>query len=114
MQACLGSVAGSFNEDLEELLSYIHIQLANISSTERTLETINEASMTMTCNLELARRDTIFKFSAPQLHEHNRNRLRRCGFTPADLFSPSVLNSVENKCDRDRSPKRQKLDSRSA
>ena len=113
MQAYLGSVDESFNKDLEELLSYIHVQLDNISSTERTMETITEAYMTMTCNLELARRDTILKFSAPQLHEHDRNHLCRSGFTSTDLFLPSVLNSVENRYDRDRSPKRQKLDSRS-
>ena len=71
------------------------------------METITEAFMTMACNLELARRDTILKFFAPQLHEDDRNRLRRSGFTSTDLFSPSVLNSVENKYDRKRSPKRQ-------
>ena len=75
IQSCLGSVDESFTKDLEELLSYIHVQLATISSTERALETITEASMTMAYNLELARRDTILKFSAPQLHEHDRNRL---------------------------------------
>ena len=98
LQSCLGSADESFNKDLE-LLSYIHVQLATISSTERALETITEASMTMACNLELARRDTILKFSTPQLHEHDRNRLRRSGFTSTDLFSPLVLNSVENKYD---------------
>ena len=114
LQSCFGSVDESFHEDLEEVLSYIHVQLATISSTERALETITEASMTMACNLELAKRDTILKFCAPQLHEHDRNRLRRSGFTSTDLFSPSVLNSVENKYDRKRSPKRQKLDNRSS
>ena len=114
MQSCLGSVDESFNKDLEELLSYIHVQLATISFTERTLETITEASTTMACNLELARRDTILKFSAPQLYKHDRNRLHRSGFTSTELFSPSELNSVENKYDRERLPKRQKLDNRSS
>ena len=107
LQSCFGSVDESFHKDLEEVLSYIHVQLATISSTERALETITEA-------LELARRDTILKFGAPQLHEHDRNCLRRSGFTSTDLFSPSVLNSVENKYNRERSPKRQKLDNRSS
>ena len=114
LHSCFGSVDESFHKELEEVLSYIHVQLATISSTERALEIITEASMTMACNLELARRDTILKFCAPQLHEHDRNRLRRSGFTSTDLFSPSVLNSVENKYDRGRSPKRQKLDNRSS
>ena len=114
IQFCFGSLDESFHKDLEELLSYIHVQLATISSTERALEMITEASMTMACNLELARRDTILKFSSPQLHEHDRNRLCRSGFTLTDLFSPSVLNSVENKYNRERSPKRQKLVNRSS
>ena len=69
IQFYCGSVDESFHKDLEELLSYIHVQLATISSTERVLEMITEASMTMACNFELARRDTILKFSAPQLHQ---------------------------------------------
>ena len=40
MQGWLGSVDKTFNKDLEELLSYIHIQLAIISSTEKAIETI--------------------------------------------------------------------------
>ena len=51
--------------------------------------------MTTACNLEVARRDSILKYSAPHLHEHDRNRLRRSGFKSVDLFSHSVLNSVE-------------------
>ena len=101
----------AFTEDLEELFSYVHIQLDTISSTERVLETIIEPLMTMACNLELARRDSILKFSAPHLYEHDRNRLHRSGFKPADLFLPSLLNGMENTWER--SPKRQKLDSRS-
>ena len=53
--------------------------------------------MTMSCNMQLTRRDTILKYSSPHLHEHYRNRLTRSGFTSADVFSPSVLNNVENK-----------------
>ena len=113
MQAALGSVDEPLAKDLEELLAYVGIQLATISSTEQALETVTEASMTMLCNLELACRDSILKFSAPHLHEHDRNHLRRSGFKLVNLFSPSVLNSVENKYERDRSPKRQKFDSRS-
>ena len=114
MQAALGSADDAMVKALEELLAYIRIQLATITSTERALETVAEASMTMACNMELAHRDSILKYSAPHLHEHDRNRLRRSGFKSVDLFSPSVLNSVENKYERERSPKRQKLDNRSA
>ena len=113
MQAALSSADEAMVKDLEELLAYIRIQLATITSTERALETVTEASMTMACNMELAHRDSILKYSAPHLHEHDRNRLRRSGFKSMDLFSPSVLNSVENKYERDRSLKRQKLDNRS-
>ena len=51
--------------------------------------------MAMACNLELAHRAFILKYSAPHLQEHDRNCLRRSGFKSVDLFSPSVLNSVE-------------------
>ena len=52
------------------------------------------------------------KYSAPHLHEHDRNHLRRSGFTSMDLFSPSVLNNVETKYECSHSPKRQKMDSK--
>ena len=110
MQAALGSVDEAMVKDLEELLAYVRIQLATITSTERALETVTEVSMTMACNMELACRDSILKYSPPHLHKHDRNCLRRSGFKFVDLFSPSVLNSVENKYERDRSPKRQKVD----
>ena len=41
------TVDEAFAKDLEEWLSYVHIQLATISSTDRALETITEASVTM-------------------------------------------------------------------
>ena len=94
MQAALGSVDEAMVKDLEELLAYVCIQQAIISSTERALETVTEASMTMACNLEL---DSIIKCSALHCHEHDRNHLHRSGFKSVDLFSPSVLNSLENK-----------------
>ena len=112
LQAGVVNMEDSFSKDIEELLSYIQLQYSTIASIERALETVVEASMTMSCNMQLARRDTILKFSAPHLHEHDRNRLRRSGFTSTDLFSPSVLNNVENKYERSRSPKRQKMDSK--
>ena len=110
LQAGVVNMEDSFSKDIEELLSYIQLQYSTIASIERALETVVEASMTMSCNMQLARRDTILKFSAPHLHEHDRNRLRRSGFTSTDLFSPSVLNNVENKYERSRSPKRQKME----
>ena len=87
LQSCVGTVDDSLNKDVEELLSYIQLQYSTIASIERALETVIEASMTMSCNMQLARRDSILKYSAPHLHEHNRCRLRRSGFTSTDLFS---------------------------
>ena len=88
LQEFVGSVDDSFNKNIEELLSHIQIQFIIISSIEKALETITEASMTVACNTELARCDTNLKYSAPHLHKHHRNRLRRSGFTLTDLFSP--------------------------
>ena len=76
LQSCVGSVNESLNKDIEELLSYIQLQYSTIASIERALETVIEASMTMSCNMQLARRDIILKYSAIQP-----------GFTSADLFS---------------------------
>ena len=112
LQSCVGSIDESLNKDIEELLPYIQLQYSTIASIEMALETVIEASMTMSCNMQLARRDTILKYSAPHLHEHDRNRLRRSGFTSTDLFSPSVLNNVKINTERSRSPKRQKMDSK--
>ena len=88
LQACVGSVEKNFNKDIEELLSYIHLQYSTIASIERALETVKEASITMDCKMELDGRDTILRYSAPHLHEHDRNCLRRSDCTSADLFSP--------------------------
>ena len=49
------------------------------------------------------------KQCAPQC-EHDRNRLRRSGVISGDPFSPAILNAVEKKLEKERSPKRQKLD----
>ena len=43
MQAALGSVDEALAKDLEELLAYVRIQLAKLSSTEHALETVTEA-----------------------------------------------------------------------
>ena len=112
LQSGVANMEDSITKDIEELMSYIQLQYSTIASIERALETVVEASMTMSCNMQLARRDTILKYSAPHLHEHDRNRLRRSGFTSTDLFSPSVPNNVENKYERSHSPKRQKMDSK--
>ena len=55
LQACVGSVDENYNQDIEELLSYIQIQHSTIASIEWALETVTEASMTMACNMELPR-----------------------------------------------------------
>ena len=53
LQACVGSVDESFNNDIGELL--FHIQIQFTISIERTLETVTEASMTMAGNMEHTR-----------------------------------------------------------
>ena len=73
------------------------------------LKAISLASLINACSMELARRNTIRKYSAPHLNKHNRNYLKRF---KEDLFSLSVLNSIENKYERDRSSKKQKLDNK--
>ena len=97
-------------KDLEEILSFIQIQYSCLGSVDKALEMVTDASMTMACHLQLARRDTTLKPFAPQLHEYDRNRLRRSGFMSVDLFSPAILNAVEKKLEKESSPKRQKLD----
>ena len=98
------------SKELEELLSFIQIQYSCLGSVDKALEMVTDVSMTMACNLRLARRDMTLKQCAPQLHEHDRNHLRRSGFMSGDLFSPAILNTVEKNWEKERSPKRQKLD----
>ena len=71
---------------------------------------VTDASMTMACNLQLARRNMTLKQCAARLHEHDRTCLRRSGFMSGDLFSSAILNAVEKKREKERSSKRQKLD----
>ena len=68
LPSCVGNMDDSINKDVEELLSYIQLQYSTIASIGRALETVIEASMTMSCNMQLARRDTILNYSAPHLH----------------------------------------------
>ena len=98
------------SKELDKILSFIQIQYSCLGSVDKALEMVTDSSMTMACNLQLARRDTTLKQCAPQLHEHDRNRLRGSGFMSVDLFSPVILNAVEKKLEKERSHKRQKLD----
>ena len=68
VQSGASNMEDSLSKDMEELMSYIQLQYSTIASIERALETVVEASMTMSCNMQLARRDTILKYSAPHLH----------------------------------------------
>ena len=90
------------SKELEELLSCIQIQYSCLGSVDKALEMVTDVSMTMACNLQLARRDTTLKQCAPHLHKHNRNHLRRSGFMSRDLFSPAILNAVEKKLEKER------------
>ena len=92
------------------MLSFLQIQVSCLNSLDKALETVIDSSMIMACNLELARRDTTLKNAASHLHEHDRNRLRRSGFMSQDLFSLAILDAIEKKLEKERSPKRQKVD----
>ena len=97
-------------QEIERDLSALQLQFTAINSLDKALDTITDNSIALACNLELARRDSILKTCAPQLSEHDFNRLRRSGFRSKDLFSPTTLNEVEDKYAR--TPKIQKTDSR--
>ena len=94
--------------ELETMLSGLQIQFSCISSIEKALENVTDNSIAASCNLQLARRDTVLKNLAPNLNEHDFNRLRRTGFKSHDLFCPTVLNEVEKKIQK--SPKRPRTD----
>ena len=94
-------------KELESMLSGLHIQSSCISSIEKALENVTDNSIAAACNLQLARRDTVLKNLAPDLNEHDFNRLRRTGFKSHDLFCPTVLNEVEKKIKK--SPKRPRI-----
>ena len=96
--------------ELDEFLSYIQIQYCYLGLVDKAVEMVTDASLTMACNFKLARRDITLKQCASNFHEYDRNRLRRSGFMSQDLFSPAILNAVEKKYEKERSPRRQKLD----
>ena len=54
----------------------------------------------------------MLKNPAPNLNEHDFNRLRGTGFKSHDLFCPTVLNEVEKKIQK--SPKRPRTDNKSS
>ena len=99
-------------KELETMLSGLQIQFSCIASIEKALENVTDTSIAASCNLELARRDTVLKNLAPNLNEHDFNRLRRTGFKSHDLFCPTVLNEVEKKIQK--SPKRPRTDQKSS
>ena len=110
LQGVHSSVSEEVAKEVEEMLSFLQIQFSCLNSLDKALETVIDSSMIMACNLELARRDTTLKVAASHLHEHDRNRLRRSGFMSQDLFSPSIVDAVEKKLEKERCPKRQKVD----
>ena len=99
-------------KELDSMLSGLHIQFSCISSIEKALENVTDNLIAAACNLQLARRDTVLKSLAPDLNEHDFNRLRRTGFKSHDLFCPTVLNKVEKKIQK--SPKRPRTDNKSS
>ena len=95
-------------KEFETMLSGLQIQFSCISSIEKVLENVTDNSIAASCNLQLARRDTVLKSLAPNLNKHDFSRLRRTGFKSHDLFCPTVLNEVEKKIQK--SPKRPRTD----
>ena len=61
-----------------------------LGSVEKVLEMVTDASITMLCKFQLARRDTTLKQCVPQLYAHDMNRFKRSGFISADIFSPAI------------------------
>ena len=101
----------SVTKELDSMLSGLHIQFSCISSIEKALENVTDNLIAAACNLQLARRDTVLKNLAPDLNEHDFNRLRRTGFMSHDLFCPTVLNEVKKKIQK--SPKRPRTENKS-
>ena len=93
--------------EFDSLLNHLQIQFSCVSSLVMALENLVDSSITMACNLELARRDSILKHSCSHLREHEVNMLRRTGFKSGDLFCPSTLNAIDKKYEK--SPKRPKV-----
>ena len=49
------------SQEFKEMLSFIEIQYSCLGSVDKALEMVTDTSMTMACNLQLARRDTTLK-----------------------------------------------------
>ena len=110
MEQLLQQTDHNFSKECELILAHLHTQTSCLNSLDKALETVTGLSIALACNLQLARRDSILKVCAPYLHEHYFNRLKRTGFKAGDLFCAAALDQIQKK--HERSPKRQKLDSR--
>ena len=95
-----------FWQEYETMLNHLQIQFSCVQSLVMALETMVDSSITMACNLELARRDSMLKYCCHHLRDHEINKLRRTGFKSGDLFCPAALNSLDKRYEK--SPKRQK------
>ena len=52
---------GEVKIKFKEVLSFIEIQYSCLGSVDKALEMVTDISMTMACNLQLARRDMTLK-----------------------------------------------------
>ena len=95
--------AQSLLKQLDVLLSNHQMQLSCLGSIEKALESVTDNSIASACNLELARRDSVLKALAQNLHKHDFNRLQRTVFKSSDLFWAAMINEIEKK--HQKSPK---------
>ena len=82
-------------ELLDMVLTSNSMQSRIFDTIEFSLETVLNQLMTLTCNMTLAKRDTLLK-SCKGLSTEDTLLLRNSSFTDIDLFPHELINQTEN------------------
>ena len=82
-------------ESIDMALSAVKMQSRIIDSMDTALECILNQTMTLVCNIVLARRDTMLK-DCKKLSCEDQLKLRNSSFVDSDLFPTEAINVAEN------------------
>ena len=82
-------------DTLDKLVSSITVAERLVESVATALELVLNQTMTMSCNLLLARRDALLQ-GCPKLSTEDTTLLRTAHFTDGDVFPTQGINQAED------------------
>ena len=83
-------------ESADLIVKYLQLQASVTSSLEIALDTVLKQNMTLTCNMLLARRDSLLKDCSSKLGPKDLANLRTDHFDQQEVFNSDFLSHVDD------------------